>query len=231
MGMKTYLLLLLLICGISCKKSEQKIIDEMNEITTYTDSAVMNAEIQIESPDDNVAIQVEVWDIGKIPGTVTVTLSPDGILRISGKGDMRVDYCCEEGSCTPWERLEEHTHVIIEEGVTSIGNCSFGYSYAGPAYVTIPNSVVSIGDFAFSYSYSLKSVIIPNNMANIGIFAFSDCKGLTSITVLNPVPLPISRNVFRDINENACLYVPEGSIDAYRSAEYWKDFKCIKPIP
>jgi hypothetical protein len=28
----------------------------------------------------------------------------------------------------------------------------------------------------------------------------------------------------------ACLYVPSGSIDAYRSDEGWKAFSCIKDV-
>jgi len=45
----------------------------------------------------------------------------------------------------------------------------------------------------------------------------------------SPVPFPIL--AFHNIKfNNACLYVPTNSIAAYRAADWWKEFKCIKAI-
>jgi hypothetical protein len=94
----------------------------------------------------------------------------------------------------------------------------------------IPHGITSIGNRAFERCTKLTSVIIPNSVTYIGMSAFGYCDSLKSITVRNPTPPELEYHVFRYIDSNACLYVPKGSIDAYRKANEWKDFKCIKPI-
>ena len=108
----------------------------------------------------------------------------DGTLTISGIGEM-VDYL----SNVPWYSSRESIKtVIIEDGVTSIGWCSFA-DCSSLTSVTIPNSVTSIGNAAFYKCSSLTSVTIPNSVTYIGYGAFSDCTGLTSITIPNSVTM------------------------------------------
>ena len=93
-------------------------------------------------------------------------------LTISGTGDMN------NFSSTSSSRFGKITKVIIEDGVTSIGNYTF-CNCTDLASVTIGNSVVSIGSSAFSYCSSLTSVAIPNSVTVIGSSAFNGCSGLT----------------------------------------------------
>jgi formylglycine-generating enzyme required for sulfatase activity len=59
--------------------------------------------------------------------------------------------------------------------------------------------------------------------------AFAGCSGLRSVTVLNPAPPALGQLAFHGIDTaKACLYVPPGSADAYRSAAGWNAFRCIK---
>jgi len=169
--------------------------------------------------------KVGTWDCGATPGTVKATLS-DGTLTISGTGAM-VDYI--HNVIAPWYSSQAFiTNVIIENGVTSIGRRAF-YNCTGLTSVTIPNSVTSIGVAAFRGCSDLRSVTIPNRVTSIGDGAFWDCNGLTSIITLNPTPLTLQKEVFYKIDmTKVCLYVPSRRIAAYRSAEGWKEFSCIK---
>jgi len=78
------------------------------------------------------------------------------------------------------------THVVINDGVTNIGNEAFrGRDLL--ASVTIPDSVTNIGVRAFYSCDSLTSVTIPNSVTSIGFASFADCSGLTSVTIPDSV--------------------------------------------
>ena len=70
-------------------------------------------------------------------------LNDDGVLTITGKGDM---YDYSYGG--PWH-YDNPTRVIIGNGVTTIGKKAF-YGCNSLTYVTIPNSVTTIGKNAFA---------------------------------------------------------------------------------
>ena len=103
-------------------------------------------------------------------------------LTISGNGEMK-NY--ETKKLAPWNKLKI-LNVVIENGVTSIGDCAF-YSSAFLASITIPSSVTSIEDDAFHFCYDLTSVTIPNSVKSIGYAAFSNCGGLKSVNIPNSV--------------------------------------------
>ena len=87
-------------------------------------------------------------------------------------------------SITPWDSYKDSiTSLVIESGVTSIGDFAF-YGCSGlTGQLTIPASVTSIGSYAFSYCSGLTSVTIPDSVTSIGSSAFYGCSGLTSITI------------------------------------------------
>ena len=123
------------------------------------------------------------------------------------------------------------TSVVIPNSVTSIGSSAFS-NCKGLTSIEIPNSVTSIGSSAFSDCSGLTSIEIPNSVTSIGSSAFYGCSGLTSIANYAVTPQNIYSNVFYNVDKSSCkLYVPYSSIDAYQSADGWKEFTNILPIP
>ncbi|GHT16476.1 hypothetical protein AGMMS4956_19020 [Bacteroidia bacterium] len=175
--------------------------------------------------------------VGATPtNAVTATLTTDGTLTISGTGAMN-DYdntsCgtnCARTTAAWWDALI--TSVVIEQGVTSIGNNAFqGCIYL--TSVSIPNSVISIGYNVFdrttwynnradglvyigNWLYKYKgtmpaSTTIDVQAGTLGIAgaAFSYCHGLTSISIPNSV-ISIGASAFQGCTGLTSISIPDG---------------------
>ena len=138
---------------------------------------------------------------------VTWSLNSGGVLTISGSGAMANYGNPEE---VPWYPIKDYiTSVVIENGVTTIGDLSF-YNCSNLALASIPASVTSIGQSAFYNCGSnatvltvtfaagstlttigecafqgahLTSITIPASVTSIGQEAFDGCEYLTTIDI------------------------------------------------
>ncbi len=129
-----------------------------------------------------------VWKINEVTGTCGDNLTwsfseATNILTISGTGEMK-NYT---PSSMPWKdycyRIQS---VVINNGVTSIGNSAFYYC-ANLTNVTLSNSVTSIGEKAFYDCDKLADLIISDGVTTIGYAAFRGCDSLTSIVIPDTV--------------------------------------------
>ncbi|MBR5424497.1 MAG: leucine-rich repeat protein [Clostridia bacterium] len=127
------------------------------------------------------------------------TLDEDGVLLISGSGPMydytwrvigfNIDMATVEIDMPSYSN-NKINKIIIEDGVTSIGNrsfCSLEFTE-----ISIPESVTTIGEEAFG-SFTLYSIYLPEDI-NI-----SGCPFLTSITIPDSV-ISIGKRAFAGCN-------------------------------
>ena len=129
-----------------------------------------------------------------------------------------------------FSRCEKLSNVVFTEGIESIPSNTFLYCPSLKS-ITLPGSVTSIGWGAFCGCTSLLSVIIPSNVTSIGEGAFTGCTSLTDITVKPETPPIAEGKMFEDTN-NTPIYVPAGSVDAYKSADGWSEYADrIQAIP
>ena len=142
------------------------------------------------------------YDCGETPHTVTATLSRnnDGdetyTLTITGDGPM-ANYdryiTSSNDSYAPWyEKIQNITQLIVEDGVTTLGDNILYYSYSDSnsdfhsfhpnlREVKLPEGLSCIGARAFCDSPELTKVKIPSTVTKIKEFAFSGCTGLKEI--------------------------------------------------
>ena len=180
-----------------------------------------------------------VVESGSCGSNVTYTLDSDGLLTISGTGNMENwgRYSDDQGfqNNVPWggsdwfgyddllslQRLQRIKRVVIENGVTSIGDSAF-LDCTSLISVTIPDSVTSIGSRAFSLCTELPSVTIPDSVTSIGEIAFHSCTGLTSVTIGNGLT-SIERYAFGECTGLTSVTIPDSvtSIGDYTFYNCW----------
>ena len=133
-------------------------------------------------------------------------------LTISGTGPM-YDY---DEDTPPWYELSDSvSKVVIENGVTYIGN----YAFSGMetiSLVTIPNSVTAIGDSAFSYCGNMRSFTLSSEISSIGAYAFAYDRNLTEINIPASVT-EIGGGAFQGCDRVTKICVDEGN--AYYSSD------------
>ena len=138
-------------------------------------------------------------------------------LTISGSGAMQ-----NYDGTPPWYSYRKDIKaVVIEDGVTKIGNRAFN-ECSSLTSVSIPNSVTSIGDFAFLSCSSLKSFSIPNSVTNIGKYSFYSCSSLKYVDVNAETPPTLGSSAFDFNADGRKICVPNSSVDTYK--ERWGSY-------
>ena len=116
---------------------------------------------------------------------LTWSLYDDGTLEISGTGAMP-DFSYSVPA--PWKDFSSKlTKVIVNQGVTNVGESTFSYNSTIQS-VVLSDTVVSVGKSAFSGCSALKTVQFGSGLTELGglgswNFAFGSCSSLERFEV------------------------------------------------
>ena len=133
---------------------------------------------------------------------------------------------------------KEITDLVISDTTVSIGQYTFN-GCIGLTSISIPNSVSNIGNYAFNdclntrYLYynsnangdyfstnsSIEKIVIGDSVSKINASTFSNCNKLKGLMSFAIVPPTLDGDPFPNADT---IYVPITSVDAYKTATYWK---------
>lgn len=114
--------------------------------------------------------QPKVVDYGSCGKNVDYTLTNDGVLTLRGKG---ATYAYHSAKLPPWwEYRKQIREVVVEEGVTQLGNQLF-QGHSSIVKVTLPEGLKTIGGRTFANCQCLLEIVIPSTTESIGKAAFS----------------------------------------------------------
>ena len=137
---------------------------------------------------------------GTCGDNLTWTLNAEGVLTISGIGEMEnyVDYEVSDSCMTPWNDFCNRINMVeISDGVMNIGDCAFS-NCVNLKEIEISDSVTRIGNKAFNNCNYLTNIKIPKRMLTIGSNAFRSCINLTYIDI------PSRINTINDYTFSGC---------------------------
>jgi hypothetical protein len=125
----------------------------------------------------------------------------DGVLTISGTGAM-----------TNWSQSADVSWYPVRSDIKS---------------VVIEEGVTSIGDLAFSGCSNMATITIPSSVTSIGTYAIA-CSGLQFISCAAQTPPTCDDECFNSVDKSIPVYVPDGKVAAYGAATGWSDFSAFK---
>jgi hypothetical protein len=134
------------------------------------------------------------------------TLKSSGTLMIRGTGAMPA---FDANTNRPsWEEYREQiTSVVIEEGITAVGDFTFyrnnTVTYGNITSVTLPDTITTIGKSAFRNT-GIEELHLPENLTTLGVLVFDNCKSLDEIYI--PAGLTTSGTALRNCQPNTINY-------------------------
>ena len=170
--------------------------------------------IYTEGNESFINAPIRFIEEGKCGDNVNYVHNPKtGEVVISGKG---ATYDFGIMNASPFTSRDNITSVIIEEGVTSIGNMMF--SQTTVKSITLPSTLERIGESAFYECAKLSNPIIPGSVNEIGQSAFYGCSSITAIT-LSGALTRIESSVFANCYALETIELP-GSVSVIISGAF-----------
>ena len=160
------------------------------------------------------------------------TFSEDGVLTISGRGDM-YDYLVDETdsvalSTAPWsEHAGSISEIILEEGVEYIGD--FAFVACGVSEIVMPSTMEYIGDCAFAYCQGLKKVELNDAIWAIGEGAFYNDMKIKTIDIPENVSW-VEAEAFSGWTEGQQIVINATEDYVYENWQYGWDEGCYAKL-
>lgn len=161
---------------------------------------------------------------------------PASLKEFGSNGAVFVD--CPELVRVDVDKKNEHYYsngqVIVDKSTKTIVD-GWGTEVCNAADFPEELLPTGIGENAFRGHSLLRLVVLPATIEKIGAGAFSNCKNLRQLNCHAAVAPELGKDAFKidaingkeptPLQEQLILLVPKASIEAYKSAPGWKEFK------
>jgi surface protein len=190
----------------------------------------------------NIGVEADEYDIYLNDITGQINMVPTREFSVLTVEDVEI---------TMYKSADVATQCSLRGGLGYYSMSNAQYNNAGDMLVNTPNapavlpdteghvtipaeangySVVAIPAYAFNGT-KISGVTLPAGIVDYQDNAFAGCASLDTITSLRQSPVAIPDSTFSMAHyEHAVLFVPEGSIDAYKATDGWKNFGNIYEI-
>ena len=141
----------------------------------------------------------------------------EGILTIYGTGSMS-----NYSRTPPWNSYKDSiTKVVVQSGVTSIGNYAF-YEHSALRSVELPDTIRSLGLGSFAWAESLTAIHIPEGVTSVPEDCFWACLSMTEVTLPSTLKT-IGQGAFYSTDITA-INLPAGLTDIGEDA-FWQCYE------
>ena len=142
----------------------------------------------------------------------TWSLSEDGVMTIRGKGKVKLQ------SNLAWANKGNVKQVIIQKGITGIGEYAFG-NYDNLTEIKLPKTVNELEEEAFAYCDNLVYITLSPNIKVLPKGAFKECKSLKKVIFPKKLKV-IKQYAFSGCSNMEKLVIPDSVEKMDRQAIY-----------
>lgn len=145
--------------------------------------------------------------------------------------------------------LERTALLLMQDGPVYVGKalCGFHGNMPNHACLEVRDGTTTVAEAALRGHRQLESIIFPESLKSIEYEAFNECRDLKHIhlpkslefiedgafdwTKIEEIEVPWENPIkigYRPFPDGTQIYVPVGSLAAYKAAKYWKDYKLLE---
>ena len=167
----------------------------------------------------------------KLSGTLTL---PNGLEKIGDdafygtklKGELIIPESVMTIGNSAFSNTSFNGTLVLPKELTSLGSFAFSGCWRLSGTVTIPSNIVAVPATLFGGCSGLEGVVLHKDVEVVEARAFYGCTGLTSIVCNAKNPPTINSDSFEAVaKDNFTVEVPDASVNLYRNADNWSEFK------
>lgn len=184
-------------------------------------------------PDKIKAIPQSAFESCGFTGTLTL---PAGLEEISDrafwgtefKGELNIPSSVSVIRSQAFRSTLFNGTLVLPKELISLGSSVFSGCWRLSGVVEIPENIVAVPSQLFYGCTGLEGVKLHKDVEVIESQAFYNCSGIYSIVSEAKNPPTINSNSFNGVaKDNFTLEVPEASVNLYKNASNWSEFKRI----
>ena len=184
-------------------------------------------------PDKVEVISSSAFSSCGFSGTLTL---PKGLVEIGEeafngtkfKGELKLPSSVAVIGSRAFQNTLFNGTLVLPSELISLGSSVFSGCWRLSGVVEIPENIVAIPSQLFYACTGLEGVKLHKDIEVIESQAFYNCSGIYSIVSEAKNPPTINSNSFSGVaKDNFTLEVPEASVNLYKNASNWREFKRI----
>ena len=177
--------------------------------------------------------KIEDWTFAYCDFNGTLTL-PEGLKEIEDnafyftgfKGELVLPKTLQKiGKCA-FSNNSFNGNLVLPAELVSLGQGAFEQNWRLGGIIEFPENIIAVPQSLFVGCTGIEGIRLHKDIEVVSSMAFGGCSGITSITCEAKTPPMISHDSFYGVaKDNFTIEVPEASVNRYKNASYWNEFK------
>ena len=116
------------------------------------------------------------------------------------------------------------SNIILSAGIEKIGNSAISNNFSLKDII-FPDGLTTFNNYSMAVARTLRKITVPASVTTLGTQVFYGAVNMLYYKFLSTTPPTMANiNVFENINLLCKIYVPDNSVDVYKTAINWDTY-------